>query len=49
MAKCEEQIETEVEIYLATEVQPAKSMFDHLYATLPKSLQWQRAQLPGEE
>ncbi|MCG8426747.1 MAG: pyruvate dehydrogenase (acetyl-transferring) E1 component subunit alpha [Chromatiales bacterium] len=49
IAKCEEQIETEVEIYLATEVQPAKSMFDHLYATLPKSLQWQRAQLPGEE
>lgn len=38
-------IDAAVETYLATPPQPAESMFDHLYATLPDELEAQRAAL----
>ncbi|MGH6830640.1 MAG: pyruvate dehydrogenase (acetyl-transferring) E1 component subunit alpha, partial [Methylocella sp.] len=35
-------VERAVQEYLGTPVQAAESMFDHLYAALPESLNWQR-------
>ena len=40
--KCKDEIDKAVEDYLATETEPAESMFDHLYAYLPTSLERQR-------
>lgn len=48
LADCKQQVEQAVEDYLNTPVQPPESMFDHLYATLPKSLEEQRQQLIEE-
>lgn len=42
---CSSQVEQEVEAYLATEKQPAESIFDYLYAELPKALSAQRRDL----
>ncbi|OGT46172.1 MAG: pyruvate dehydrogenase (acetyl-transferring) E1 component subunit alpha [Gammaproteobacteria bacterium RIFCSPHIGHO2_12_FULL_41_20] len=42
LAECEHNINQTVEDYLHTPPQPAESMFDYLYATLPKAYQEQR-------
>ena len=43
--ECSAKIESEVKIYLDTPPQPPESMFDHLYAELPKAYQAQRDEL----
>ena len=43
-SECSDAVEEAVKEYLATPRQSADSMFDHLYAQLPKGLQWQREQ-----
>ena len=40
--ECQTRIETAVNNYLSLELDPASSMFDHLYKTLPKALKAQR-------
>jgi pyruvate dehydrogenase E1 component alpha subunit len=42
LAECTAAVDAAVEAYLATPVQPAASMFDHLYAELPETLKGQR-------
>lgn len=42
VARCDDEIESEVNIYLHTPAQAPESMFDYLYATLPDSLMQQR-------
>ena len=41
-----DEMDAAAEAYLATEPEPAASMFDHLYETLPNDLATQRAELP---
>ncbi len=41
-AECSAEIEAAVQEYLTTPRQPVDSMFDHVYAELPRSLEWQR-------
>jgi pyruvate dehydrogenase E1 component alpha subunit len=45
---CGEQVEAAAEEYLAIPPLPPQSMFDHLYAELPRALQEQRAALARE-
>jgi pyruvate dehydrogenase E1 component alpha subunit len=46
-AECQRQIEAAVERYLATPARAPETMFDHLYAELPKVYVAQRNQLKG--
>jgi 2-oxoisovalerate dehydrogenase E1 component alpha subunit len=46
---CRQRIEGAVERYLATEPRPPETMFDHLYAELPKVYAAQRSELKGSE
>ena len=46
-AECQEQIEAAVGRYLAIPARPPETMFDHLYAVLPKSYASQREELKG--
>ena len=48
LAECSDKIEAAVEEYLAIPPLPPQSMFDHLYAELPRALQDQRAALARE-
>jgi pyruvate dehydrogenase E1 component alpha subunit len=48
-AECQQRIEEAVERYLATEPRPPETMFDHLYAELPKVYAAQRRELKGSE
>ncbi len=41
-AECSATIEEAVKQYLATPRQSSDAMFDHLYANMPRNLQWQR-------
>lgn len=45
LAECRDRVEAAVREYLAIDPMPATAMFDHLYATLPRSLQAQRDQV----
>jgi len=45
LARCKREVEEEAEAYLATPAQPPTSMFDHLYATLPRDLVDQRTEV----
>jgi pyruvate dehydrogenase E1 component alpha subunit len=45
LADCDGQVEAAVEAYLATAPLPPQSMFDHLYAELPRELEAQRRAL----
>lgn len=45
LAEVRAEVEAAVEDYLATPPLPATAMFDHLYATLPPSLEAQRAEV----
>jgi pyruvate dehydrogenase E1 component alpha subunit len=47
-AECHERVEAAVERYLATEPRRPESMFDHLYADLPRVYAAQRRELAGE-
>src|SRR2546421_2030698 len=47
-AECHDRVEAAVERYLATEPRQPETMFDHLYADLPKAYVAQRHQLAGE-
>lgn len=47
ISKCKAQIETAVAEYLTIPPPQTKSVFDHLFATLPASLAWQRKNLIG--
>jgi len=42
LEECRQQVEAEAETYLATPVQPASAMFDHLFEVLPDTLRNQR-------
>lgn len=46
---CKEEIEQEIKAFLAEAPQPASSMFDYLYETLPKELVAQREDLLSRE
>lgn len=46
-AECEQRIEAAVERYLAVEPRAPKTMFDYLYAALPKAYAAQRRELEG--
>jgi len=46
-ADCQKQIETAIERYLATAPRAPQTMFDHLYAELPRAYASQRAELSG--
>ena len=48
-AECESQVQTEVDAYLATTLEPPQALFDHLYAELPSALQEQRQFLIDED
>ena len=48
LAECNDKIEAAVEEYLAIPPLPPQSMFDHLYAELPRALWEQRAALARE-
>ncbi len=41
-AECSAEIEAAVQEYLTTPRQPVDAMFDHVYAQLPRGLEWQR-------
>ena len=43
--ECSAKVDSEVQIYLDTPPQPPESMFDHLYAELPKAYKAQRDEL----
>ncbi len=45
LAECQQEVADAVDAYLAMPVQAAESMFDYLYASLPESLQEQRAEV----
>jgi pyruvate dehydrogenase E1 component alpha subunit len=47
-AECQQRIDAAVERYLATEPRAPETMFDHLYARLPKAYAAQRRELEGE-
>ena len=49
IAECNERVQAAVNEYLATPPPPPEAMFDHLYATLPASLAWQREAAAAEE
>src|SRR6478672_11369516 len=46
-ADCQKQIEAAIERYLATAPRAPQTMFDHLYAELPRAYASQRAELSG--
>jgi 2-oxoisovalerate dehydrogenase E1 component alpha subunit len=46
-AECQERVETAVARYLATGPRPPETMFDHLYARLPKAYAGQRKEAQG--
>jgi pyruvate dehydrogenase E1 component alpha subunit len=46
-AECQARVEAAIEHYLATPPRAPETMFDHLYATLPKSYAGQRDELKG--
>jgi 2-oxoisovalerate dehydrogenase E1 component alpha subunit len=46
-AECQEQVEAAAVRYLATGPRPPESMFDHLYAELPRAYAGQRNELKG--
>jgi pyruvate dehydrogenase E1 component alpha subunit len=46
-ADCQKRIETAIERYLATAPRAPETMFDHLYAELPRTYASQRAELSG--
>jgi pyruvate dehydrogenase E1 component alpha subunit len=46
-AECQKRIEAAVERYLATEPRAPETMFDHLYADLPRAYARQRSELAG--
>ncbi len=46
-AECQQKIDAAVAAYLATPPRPPETMFDHLYAVLPKSYAAQREELSG--
>ena len=48
-AECHERVEAAVERYLATAPRRPETMFDHLYADLPKPYAAQRRELAGED
>jgi len=48
-AECQQRIEAAVERYLAAEPRAPESMFDHLYAALPKAYAAQRRELEGRD
>lgn len=48
IAECNERVQAAVNEYLATPPAPPQAMFDHLYATLPASLAWQREAAAAE-
>lgn len=45
LEECRQQVEAEADTYLATPVQPASTMFDHLFEVLPDTLKSQRDQI----
>ncbi|HYM19052.1 MAG TPA: pyruvate dehydrogenase (acetyl-transferring) E1 component subunit alpha [Micropepsaceae bacterium] len=45
--ECKDKVEAAVAEYLATPPPEPQSMFDHLFETLPASLEWQRKKLAG--
>jgi 2-oxoisovalerate dehydrogenase E1 component alpha subunit len=45
VADCQQRVEAAVERYLAVGPRPPETMFDHLYAELPKVYASQRAEL----
>lgn len=47
IAECKAHVEAAVAEYLAIPAPQPKSMFDHLFATLPAGLAWQRKNLKG--
>src|SRR5207247_9868480 len=46
-AECQKEIEAAIERYLAFSPRAPETMFDHLYAELPRTYASQRAQLSG--
>lgn len=46
-AECQERVEAAVAAYLATNPRPPQTMFDHLYAELPRAYVSQREELEG--
>jgi pyruvate dehydrogenase E1 component alpha subunit len=46
-AECQQQVEVAVERYLATRPRSPETMFDHLYAALPRAYRSQRDELKG--
>lgn len=46
-AECQQRIDAAVERYLAVKPRPPETMFDHLYAKLPKAYASQRCELEG--
>src|SRR6266508_812435 len=48
-AECQERVEEAIERYLATAPRAPKTMFDHLYAELPRSYAGQRQELGGAD
>jgi len=46
-AECQKEIEAAIERYLASSPRAPETMFDHLYAELPRSYAGQRAELSG--
>jgi len=47
-AECQKEIEAAIERYLASSPRAPETMFDHLYAELPRTYASQRAQLSGD-
>jgi 2-oxoisovalerate dehydrogenase E1 component alpha subunit len=48
-AECQQQIDAAVERYLAVKPRPPETMFDHLYAELPRAYAAQRRELEGDD
>jgi pyruvate dehydrogenase E1 component alpha subunit len=47
-AECHKKIEAAIERYLASSARAPETMFDHLYAELPRAYAGQRAELSGD-
>jgi pyruvate dehydrogenase E1 component alpha subunit len=47
VVECKEKVEAAVADYLATPPPEPQSIFEHLFETLPASLEWERAKLRG--
>jgi 2-oxoisovalerate dehydrogenase E1 component alpha subunit len=47
-AECQKKIEAAIERYLASSPRAPETMFDHLYAELPRTYAGQRAELSGD-